>query len=148
MRRVFGRAVSGVEYPAPSVTRAERDLATDLVPETDPEVWAVAVMELGALVCVANGPRCEECPISAECAWVAAGRPAYAGPARKVQDYDGTDRQCRGRLLAVLREADGSVPPAALERAWADVGQRDRALASLLADGLVVGTEVGYSLPG
>jgi len=148
VRRVLGRAVSGVEFPAASVTKAERELATSLVPPVHPELWAVAVMELGALVCTASGPKCDACPVLVQCAWQRAGRPAYDGPPRKGQTYDGTDRQCRGRLLAVLREADGSVPPAALERAWADVGQRDRALASLLADGLVVGTEVGYSLPG
>src|SRR5688572_22620359 len=35
VRRVFARAVGGVEFPAASVTRAERDLATGLLPEDD-----------------------------------------------------------------------------------------------------------------
>ncbi len=148
VRRVLGRAVSGIEFPAPSVTRAERDLATELVPEHDPEVWAVAVMELGALVCTATNPTCERCPISDRCAWQLAGRPAYVGPPRKVQTYAGTDRQCRGRLLAVLRDADGSVPRARLEAVWADAAQRERALASLLDDRLVVQEGQRYALPG
>src|SRR5690242_2467685 len=75
VRRVLGRAVSGVEFPAASVTRAERELATALVPEQDPEVWAVAVMELGALVCTAAAPRCGACPVASSCAWQRAGRP-------------------------------------------------------------------------
>jgi A/G-specific adenine glycosylase len=147
VRRVLGRAVAGVEYPAPALTRDERDLASTLIPEDAPEVWAVAVMELGALVCTANGPACERCPIADRCAWVGAGRPAYDGPPRKVQTYDGTDRQCRGRLLAVLRDAEGTVARDRLDRAWGDADQRDRALASLLADGLVVQEHGRFRLP-
>jgi A/G-specific adenine glycosylase len=148
VRRVLGRAIAGVEFPSTSVTKAERELATSLVPETDPEIWAVAVMELGALVCTAAAPKCAACPIIERCAWQLAGRPAYDGPPRKGQTYDGTDRQCRGRLLAVLRDAHGTVPAARLETAWSDVTQRERALASLLDDGLVVQEGQGYALPG
>ena len=148
VRRVLARAVSGAEFPAASVTRSERQVAAALVPSRDPEVWAVAVMELGALVCTAAAPRCDSCPIADRCAWQRAGRPAYDGPPRRGQTYDGTDRQCRGRLLGVLREAEGTVAPSRLEVVWADVPQRTRALASLVRDGLVVETGGGYSLPG
>ena len=48
----------------------------------------------------------------------------------------------------MLRDADGAVPAARLEQAWSEVAQRERALASLIADGLVVETGGGYSLPG
>jgi A/G-specific adenine glycosylase len=148
VRRVLGRAIAGVEFPAASVTRAERDLAASLVPEEDPEVWAVAVMELGALVCTAASPACGRCPITERCAWVAAGSPPYSGPPRKVQTYAGTDRMCRGGLLAVLRDAEGSVTRGQLEEAWADAVQRERALASLLDDGLVVQEGQRWALPG
>lgn len=148
VRRVLGRAVGGVEFPAASVTRAERDRAEALVPDQDPEVWAIAVMELGALVCTAAAPACDSCPVLDRCAWQLAGKPPYDGPPRKGQTYDGTDRQCRGRLLAVLRDASGSVEQARLDAAWADVTQRERALASLLADGLVARDGDRYALPG
>jgi A/G-specific adenine glycosylase len=148
VRRVLGRAVSGIEVPGASLTRAERELAESLVPDLDPEVWAVAVMELGALVCTATAPQCDACPIADRCAWQRAGRPPYQGPPRKGQTYAGTDRQCRGSLLAVLREAPGVVTRGRLEAAWADVPQRERALASLLDDGLVVQEGQGFSLPG
>ena len=62
--------------------------------------------DLGALVCTAANPRCPACPIADMCAWRTAGHPAYDGPPRKVQTWAGTDRQCRGRLLAVLRDTD------------------------------------------
>ncbi|RNL62246.1 A/G-specific adenine glycosylase [Nocardioides marmoriginsengisoli] len=147
VRRVLGRTLGGVEFPAPGVTRAERDLAASLVPEVDPEVWAVAVMELGALVCTASGPRCDGCPVFDECAWQRLGKPPYDGPARKTQAYAGTDRMCRGRLLAVLRDAPGSVPRSRLDAAWAEPVQRERALASLLDDGLVVQEGQRFRLP-
>jgi len=147
VRRVLSRAVTGAEFPAASVTRAERDLATALVPDQDPEVWAVAVMELGALVCTANRPVCESCPVLDRCAWQRAGKPAYDGPARRAQTYAGTDRQCRGRLLAVLRDADGPVARPRLDAVWSDTLQRERALASLLDDGLVAQEGQHWALP-
>ena len=149
VRRVLARAVGGVEFPAASVTRSERDRAESLVPEDEAATWAVAVMELGALVCTAANPRCESCPINRLCAWNTAGRPAYDGPPRRGQAWAGTDRQVRGRLMAVLREAEGSVARTRLDAVWSDEAQRDRALASLITDGLVVETDKGhrYSLP-
>ncbi|HEX2895800.1 MAG TPA: A/G-specific adenine glycosylase [Marmoricola sp.] len=148
VRRVLGRALSATEFPPASVTRAERDLAATLVPDVRPELWAVAVMELGALVCTAAAPRCEDCPIRGLCAWQAAGRPAYDGPPRRGQTWAGTDRQCRGRLLAVLRETEHAVTRERLDGVWHDEVQRDRALAGLVADGLVAQREDGlYSLP-
>jgi A/G-specific adenine glycosylase len=150
VRRVLTRAVAGREFPAPAVTAAERALATDLLPADDATAatWAVATMELGALVCTAANPACERCPIVDRCAWYAAGRPAYDGPPRKVQTWAGTDRQCRGRLLAVLRDSDGPVHLGALEAVWHDAEQRTRALAGLLEDGLVVRAgPTTYALP-
>ncbi|HET9420207.1 MAG TPA: A/G-specific adenine glycosylase [Nocardioides sp.] len=149
VRRVLVRAVSGVEFPGRSPTRAERAVAADLLPddETAP-TWSIALMELGALVCTASSPRCGACPISAGCAWRAAGYPAYDGPPRPVQAWAGTDRQCRGRLLGVVRDAEGAVPARRLDAAWADAGQRARCLASLVEDRLLVRTAAGdYALP-
>jgi A/G-specific adenine glycosylase len=95
-------------------------------------------MELGALVCTSRTPSCRRCPVSGQCAWRAAGYPAYDGPPRRAQAWAGTDRQCRGRLLAVLRDADGPVHRSRLEAVWADRRQRDRCVRSLVDDGLLV----------
>ncbi len=140
VRRVLGRAVSGVELPPSAVTRAERDLGADLLPPDEPTAaaWSVAVMELGALVCTAAAPTCARCPVADRCAWLRAGRPAHAGPPRRGQTWAGSDRQCRGRLLAVLREAEGPVHVSRLEAAWAAAPQRERCLDSLVTDGLAV----------
>ncbi len=148
VRRVLARAVGGVELPATTVTRAERALAASLVPEEHAATWAVAVMELGALVCTSANPACPACPVSDLCAWNRAGRPAHDGPPRRAQAWAGTDRMVRGRLLAVLRETEGSVTRSRLEATWAEPEQRERALRSLLLDGLVVERPDGrYALP-
>jgi len=77
-----------------------------------------------------------------------AGRPEYTGPRRPVQGFAGTDRQVRGRLLDVLRGADGPVERAALDSAWDDAAQRDRCLDSLLVDGLAEQHDDGrFALP-
>ncbi|WP_153535206.1 HhH-GPD family protein [Actinomadura macrotermitis] len=150
VRRVLARLVSGAEYPPKSQTRAEVRLAESLLPD-DPATaarWAVAAMELGALVCTARSPRCADCPVLDRCEWQLRGRPAYDGPPRKGQTYAGTDRQCRGRLLAVLRDAHGPVGKPALDVVWADAVQRERALDALVADGLVDPLDDGrYALP-
>ena len=148
VRRVFARVVGGEQFPSATVTSAERDLAGALLPIRDAHRWAAATMELGALVCTARSPRCDECPVADLCRWRAAGYPAYDGPARRGQAWHGTDRQCRGRLMAVLRNATGPVPKAALDLAWADAPQRERALDGLVADGLVEPLANGtYALP-
>lgn len=150
VRRVLGRAVTGVEFPAPSVTRAERVVAAEVLPADEPTAatWSVAVMELGALVCTADRPRCDACPVRTSCAWQVAGRPPYAGPPRKVQTYAGTDRQCRGRILGLLRDTAGPVHRSRIEAVWADDVQRERCLASLITDRLVVqASPQTYGLP-
>jgi A/G-specific adenine glycosylase len=150
VRRVFARAVTGVEYPAQATTAAERRTATALLPELAETAagWAVGVMELGALVCTARSPECGVCPLRRHCAWDLAGRPPYEGPARRGQTYEGTDRQVRGKLLAVLREAHGEVGQARLDAVWPEPVQRARALDGLVADGLVEPVAQGvYRLP-
>ena len=66
------------------------------------------------------------------------GLPGVRRSAPQGQTYAGTDRQVRGRILAVLRDTDDAIDPAAVTTVWDDAVQRDRALASLLDDGLVV----------
>ncbi len=146
VRRVLARALEGKALPYRTLTRAETRLAEDAMPagrHTDEgarraaNVWNVAVMELGALVCVARGPRCEECPVADLCAWNLAGRPAYEGPPRRGQDWHGTDRQVRGEILRRLRAEHAALPLSALEDAAPDASQVMRCLDSLVADGLV-----------
>jgi A/G-specific adenine glycosylase len=156
VRRVLARLVTGQPRPRSAPSVAERRMASSLLP-AEPAVaarWSVAVMELGALVCTAASPRCTDCPVARHCAWLAAGRPPAtdgvgAGVGRRAQRYDGTDRQCRGRLMAVLRDGGGPVTQADFDVVWADRAQLARALDGLVADGLVDPLPDGrYALPG
>src|SRR6478736_5676736 len=139
VRRVLARTVEGKAFPNLTLNRAEALLAADSMPADlgAANTWNVAVMELGALVCVARGPRCDECPVADLCAWNLAGRPAYDGPPRRGQRWHGTDRQVRGELLRRLRDAHAALPLSRLEDSADDPVQVMRCLDSLVADGLV-----------
>jgi A/G-specific adenine glycosylase len=149
VRRVVSRLVHG-RVEAGNARAADLDDISALAP-ADPERavrFSVAVMELGALVCVSGTPRCGACPVRDRCAWRLAGCPPHDGPPRRVQKFAGTDRQVRGRLLDVLRAAHAQVPAADLDDAWDDAVQRSRCLDSLLTDGLVEQTPEGlFTLP-
>ena len=145
VRRVLARVVGGEAQAAPALTRAEWRRAADAVPADRQEsvTWNVAVMELGALICTARTPRCPQCPVRDLCAWSIAGSPAYAGPPRRGQAWAGTDRQVRGAVLGALRHAEGPLHRAAIDAAldalspMPGIRQRDRAVSSLIEDGLV-----------
>ena len=139
VRRVLARVAGGAEFPPPHLAAAERRRAADLLPAepADSARWNVAVMELGATVCAARNPRCGTCPLSRDCAWVAAGKPPYDGPVRRRQSFTGTDRQVRGLIMAVLRDAQHPVARSTIDVVWPRAQQRNRALDGLVADGLV-----------
>lgn len=145
VRRVHYRLFDAT-YLTPPARKA--DLGRLSAPK--PEL-SVALMELGALVCTATNPRCEECPLADQCAWMAAGKPMpseaeQAEKKKRVQKFEGTDRQVRGKIMALLRDADE--PLASIDHAWPDAAQRSRALYSLLEDGLAEQLPDGrFSLP-
>ncbi|WP_223695108.1 A/G-specific adenine glycosylase [Leifsonia poae] len=150
IRRVIARAIDGQGEPGPP--SAKRDLVAmeTLLPAGRPAAAAfnAGMMELGAIVCVARTPRCDECPLREVCAWRLAGSPPYDGPRKTVQKkYEGSDRQVRGLILAELRASHIPVTPGEIAGVWPDAVQRERALAGLLADGLAVETPDGYVLP-
>ncbi|NQU38312.1 MAG: A/G-specific adenine glycosylase [Actinobacteria bacterium] len=141
VRRVFARVFTGVERPiSSSATKIERCLADQLAPRDGVQAaeWAVASMEFGSLVCKATAPDCLICPIQDRCQWFRAGRPPNKCAPRKQQRFEGTDRQVRGKLMAVLRTSDQhGVLSAELIACWPVDDQRERCLASLITDGLV-----------
>ncbi|MDQ0613154.1 A/G-specific adenine glycosylase [Microbacterium sp. W4I4] len=138
-RRVIARAVDGRAQPDPP---SKRDLErmSALMPEDVDEsaVFNAAMMELGATVCTARAPKCEACPIAAQCAWLAAGRPDTGDTRRRQARYEGSDRQARGGVLRALRGAvDHRMPADEVLPDWPDAVQRDRAIDSLIVDGLI-----------
>lgn len=162
VRRVHARIFSGKGAAAPSLTAAERRLAAELMPDTSTEqgvaeanTWNVATMELGALICTARAPLCEECPVVESCAWVAAGKPEPEIVARS-QSWNGSDRQVRGAIMGVLR-ARGAVDVGTLKTTVEATGrlgrhvpessQWERAVSGLVDDGLAVLRDDVIALP-
>jgi A/G-specific adenine glycosylase len=139
VRRVLSRAVRGMDSIREPATLADRRELESLLPAEPPVAarFSAAVMELGALICTAASPRCSDCPLGDVCRWRAAGSPSVVAR-RPVQTWAGTDRQVRGRIMALLRAAHSPVPAAEIALAWPDAEQRLRCLTSLVADGLAV----------
>lgn len=130
VRRVISRGF-GIK---PTIANVEA-----MLPEHQPALASVAVMELGALVCT-KVPKCGQCPIAKQCKWDG----VLEEPKRTQAKFAGSHRQVRGKIMALLREK-GPVP--SVEVAWPDPTAREAALESLIADGLVVSREGMFDLP-
>lgn len=85
-------------------------------------VAAEALMDLGATVCIARQPRCEECPLLALCP--SRGR-TYA-PLRRQSKFEGSFRQ---RRAETLRAVMAGLPD--------PNGDEPEVMASLVRDGLL-----------
>ncbi len=134
IRRLFARLIDGVQYPTTSPSKLERELRLSLIP-TEGAKWAAATMEFGALLCTSQNPNCAACPLKRQCCWRRAGYPKSEIP-RKGQNWAGTDRQCRGTIVQALRE-NKKLSQKKLEALWHDNSQIEKALKTLIADGLI-----------
>lgn len=72
IRRVLWRVFRGIEpgaWPTDETTaRMVQALAEWALPRQDAYDWQQALMDLGAMICVARRPACERCPLRAVCA--------------------------------------------------------------------------------
>lgn len=150
VRRVISRAVAGQGEAGPPRMAADRDAVWSVLSPVTEELQvqgAKALMELGAIVCTARKPHCEQCPLRDACAWRTAGYPAYEGiTAPRQARFEGSDRQVRGIILRELRQSDTPVPANFLLTLWPDSQQFERALRSLAEDMLIVLDESGARL--
>jgi A/G-specific adenine glycosylase len=83
---------------------------------------ASALMDLGATVCLARIPRCDECPLADTCP----SRGTTFEPVRRQGPFEGSFRQRRAQTLRMV--AASPIPAADLD---------DRAVTALVVDGLV-----------
>ncbi|MFN8086417.1 MAG: A/G-specific adenine glycosylase [Microbacterium sp.] len=148
-RRVLARAIGGRAQPGPP---SKGDLAAmaAILPDDDADAAIVnaAAMELGALVCTARTARCDVCPLAHVCAWRAAGYPDTGDDRRRQARYEGSDRQARGTILRALRAAPAhEITQDDVAPDWPDAVQRDRAIDSLISDGLVEASDGALRLP-
>ncbi|AKK11859.1 HhH-GPD family protein [Corynebacterium uterequi] len=153
VRRVYHRWARGTFLQPPARKRDFGDVAELLPADARGPRVSAALMELGAMVCTASSPTCYSCPLRGSCSWIAAGCPEpsadeRAAAKKRVQKFAGTDRQVRGLIMAVLREAGDGVDKAAIDVVWPDAAQRSRALYSLVQDGLAEQDDAGrFRLP-
>lgn len=152
-RRVIARLVHGLAAAAPPRASDLNDM--DALLPNDPvraRLLNAAAMELGAIVCTARVPLCGSCPVAQWCEWRGSGFPDNAPVVKRQAAFAGSDRQVRGRIMAVLRGATSEVTRADALAAAADGGlrepaQAERAFDSLIADGLMVEAEGRVRLP-
>lgn len=165
VRRVIGRAFSGIALPRPTIRRSERELAAQLLEEAGSAQWNISAMELGSMICTSQNPACHLCPLAQVCKWKNAGYPADEfAHKRRTQPWEGTDRQMRGKIMAILRVGSAELSELARQLTGDPVGsnpvagdpvgsnpiagdpvagdpeivaQFERCLASLILDGLI-----------
>jgi len=128
--RVLGRVERGDSIPL----RQAEALDAQLLPRGNSARWHHALMDLGATVCTARAPRCDECPLNGMCRARAAGV-APSRP-RKRAAFATSDRRVRGSILAMLREAPSGLTAAALRGHLQDV-RVPRLITALVTEGLV-----------
>ena len=135
IRRLFVRLFDGAESPTTSATKEEKVRYEELIPKKDPHIWAAATMELGALVCTSQSPKCAICPVSDKCLWRSLDYPK-SDVVKRRQSWHGTDRQCRGAVVQALRENE-ILTKSQIEQLWDVPSQLEKALLTLLDDGLI-----------
>jgi len=127
----FGAAVLAVDVNVRRVLARSEIVVEEPTPELNQ-----ALMELGATVCTARGPRCSACPLADGCD--GPGEPTARATGRPR--FEDTDRFVRGRVVAAL--AAGEPLPDV------DASRLQRALRGLERDGLIERSEGRFRLPG
>jgi A/G-specific adenine glycosylase len=131
------RYALGVE-PREAAVAAVARTAAELLPARRPGDWSQALMDLARDVCRSR-PRCEVCPIAVDCAYLAAGRvPVRAPNGRSQPAFEGSARQARGRIVALLRERGTVTVTAAARAGGLGVPAAGELIEGLARDGLCV----------
>ena len=129
-----------------------QQFADRLVPPGGGWEWNQTMLDLGALVCVAQSARCSQCPVRSVCQWQGRGADparASAGVSRGQSRFAGSDRQGRGRLVDALRRGPLDGDALAVAAGWPDDHQRARRVAeTLVTDGLACWVGDLLVLPG
>ena len=150
VRRLLTRLAWGVAYPSSAPTRRERALAEELAPR-NPQRGALGHRLDGAWRLGVPRPQSHlRClPGSGPCV-PGVGLVIRRGLGRRgAASPTWGPTGSAGALCSLCSDpSDEPIPDRELAEAWQDLGQRDRALASLVQDGLVVAIGNRWSLPG
>lgn len=145
--RVFSRVVNRELR-----SRELQAIADEAVPRGCGWEWNQIIMDFGARMCMAQAPKCTECPVRSLCAWHGGPdpdpAPGTAGTSKPQTRFEGSDRQARGRLMRAL--GDGGIERSRAPRIMGLQAHPDRSarvVESLLNDGLIVASDSMYLLP-
>jgi A/G-specific adenine glycosylase len=149
--RVVARAAAG----RPLARREAQRMVDAMVPPGRGWEFNQALLDLGAIRCVAGEPRCTGCPVRRRCRWARRGSTApdpasgSAAVSKRQSTFAGSDRQGRGRLVDALRHRAVGPGEVAAVMGWPDHPDRARrVVAGLVDEGLVVRDQDGVlSLP-
>jgi A/G-specific adenine glycosylase len=137
IKRVLGRVFLG----RTSTNKEAVELDAQAMPRRWSDLWHHALMDLGATLCKPRAPRCDVCPLHADCRYARSqavgGRPpSMITPAVRPAAYPDSDRRVRGAIVRALVKRKGGMTVRALEKQIGDprVG---RLVNVLTADGLV-----------
>ncbi len=101
--RVIARAIVG----KPVRKRLDlQSIADEMIPNTRIWQWNQAIMEFGGAICTARQPQCATCVIQSHCMWKGRGDDPSASTATSSKPqarFAGSNRQLRGRVIAILR---------------------------------------------
>lgn len=162
IRRVILRLLTDPQALIPS-EQSLRDLAAQHVPSGQGWAWNQAIMELGAIICTANSPKCPRCPLRGDCRDYAARlaaddalEPLAPAKPRRVAErkdapFAGSNRQIRGRIIDALRQTPHSLTQIHTHLLQSglnlDTTKLAAVIAGLVRDGLVVSTDSIIKLP-
>ena len=145
------RVLSRLEGRTLSMKEAQ-SIADQNLPTGEGWRWNQAMIEIGATICTARKTKCDKCPLKETCTWTknqAATDPAISVKSKKLETFEGSDRQGRGKLINALRNEPimGKDVPQIL--GWPNDHKRcKRVLEKLEKDGLIVIADSGkISLP-
>lgn len=145
--RVLARAVSNRTL----AVREAQALAQEVLDVKQPAQFNQTMLDLGAQFCKSS-PLCDECPMSGLCRWRNEGgedpAPTSAGVSKPQSTFKGSDRQVRGRILAVLRE--GRISAAKLRAHLHDIDtiRYESLLEGLVLEGMVERSARSLQLTG
>lgn len=143
--RILARAVANRRL----ASKEAQSIVDSLVPATNSALFNQALLDLGAQFCTKR-PRCAVCPLAGVCRWNIEGgddpAPSSAGVSRAQSTFEGSARQLRGRILAVLRT--GPIGEGELSERVAHDARLLECLAGLEHDGLITKRQRRWCLVG
>ena len=145
------RVLSRLEGRTLSMKEAQ-SIADQNLPTGEGWRWNQAMIEIGATICTARKTQCGKCPLKVTCTWTknqAATDPAISVKSKKVETFEGSDRQGRGKLISALRNEPIMEKDVPQILGWPNDHKRcKRVLEKLEKDGLIVIADSGkISLP-